>query len=119
MLCERSGPKWFIRLAERCPSRSDRTLLSHQARGTRFEAAVAGARAQVEEARLTAEGERSATDAVRAEVAQHVATIIAKDGEIERLAAALSGRDHTLTERAAELDRLTSRIEQERAGRAE
>jgi hypothetical protein len=40
-------------------------------------------------------------------------------GRCVRVAEALSERDHALTERAAEVDRLTGRIEQEQAGRAE
>lgn len=65
---------------------------------------------QHDEARVAAEDERSATDAVRAEVAQHERAITAKDGEIERLTAALAERDQAAAERTAEIDRLTGRI---------
>jgi chromosome segregation ATPase len=83
------------------------------------EAIAADASAKVDEARLAAEDERAATDAVRAEVAQHETAIVAKDSELKRLAAALAERDHALIERTTEVDRLTARIEQEQAGRAE
>jgi hypothetical protein len=77
------------------------------------EAIAADASAKVDEARLAAEDERAATDAVRAEVAQHETAIVAKDSELKRLAAALAERDHALIERTTEVDRLTARIEQE------
>jgi hypothetical protein len=83
------------------------------------EAIATDAIAKVDEARLAAEDERAATDAVRIEVAQHETAIVAKDSEIERLAAALAERDHALIERTTEVDRLTARIEQEQARRAE
>ena len=83
------------------------------------ESAAAGARAQVAEARLAAEDERAATDSVRAEVLELEAAIGAKDAEARQLADALAARDQVLAERAAEVERLAGRIEQERAARAE
>lgn len=83
------------------------------------ESAAAGARAQVAEARLAAEDERAATNSVRAEVLELEAAIGAKDAEARQLADALAARDQVLAERAAEVERLAGRIEQERAARAE
>jgi colicin import membrane protein len=60
------------------------------------EAAVARARADVEEARLAAEDERSATEAVRNEVMEQEKAMVAKDQEIERLTGLLAERDHAL-----------------------
>jgi len=76
------------------------------------EAALAGAKAQIEEARLSAEDERSTTDSVRVEVAD-------KDAEISRLNEALEahGRAHGLLEQ--ETAKLRAGLDMERAARKE